>query len=138
MRIRTFYVAPPQDIIFGICQANIVAKLNKRNWKTKATCRVMGEEDNPRKVRVYIWIKKGDRSVGEEKEAIYTVGIYVLMSEKTFAKEHFLTLEEALAYANGEDDGDLGYETRPTYGPHEYPPDMGPPYVISGICVDRD
>ena len=53
-------------------------------------------------------------------------------------KEHFLTLEEALSYANGEDGDDLGYETRPANGPHEYPPDMGPPYVISGMRVDRD
>ena len=138
MGICTSYVTPPQDVMFGISQANIVVKLNKRNWKTKAICRVMGEEDNPRKVPVYIWVKKGERSAEGEKETIYTVGIYVLMPEKTFAKEHFLTLEEALSYANGEDGGDLGYETRPAKGPHEYPPDSDPPYVISGMRVDRD
>jgi len=138
MGIRTSYVTPPQDVMFGISQANIVANINKSNWKTKATCRVMGDEDNPRKVPVYIWLKEGERYAEEEKETIYTVGIYVLMPEKELAKEHFSTLEEALAYANGEDGGDLGSKTRPAEGPHEYPSDSGPPFVVSGMRVDRD
>jgi len=138
MGIRTSYIIPPQDFKFGISQANIVAKLNRRNWKTRATCRVVGGYDNPRKIPVYIWIKKGKISSEGQKDTVYTVSIYIIGPEKEFAKEHFSTLEEALSYANGEDGGDLGRETRPAKGPDEYPSDSGPPFVISGMRVDRD
>jgi hypothetical protein len=98
----------------------------------------MGEEDYPRKVPVYVWIKKGARSAGGEKETICTVSAYIIMPDKHFTDEHFLTLQEALLYANGEGNGDLSSETRSAAGPHEYPSDSSAPYVITGKRVDRD
>ena len=138
MATSTSYVTPPQDVMFGISRANIVAKLNKSNWKTKATCRVLGEEGNPRQVPVYVWIKKGARSAGDEKEMIYTVSAYVLKPDKRFDDEHFSTLQEALLHANGEGDGHIRSETRSAAGPHEYPSDSSAPYVITGMRVNRD
>ena len=63
-----FGLAPPQDPMFGVSHANIVSKLNKRNWKSKATCRIHAEGP------LYIMIQRGERSSkGRPKEIIYTV-----------------------------------------------------------------
>ena len=138
MGICFSYIAPPQDPMFGISRANIVGKLHKRNWKKKAICRVLIGNREPALVPVYIWIAKGVRSSGDEKNTVYSVDSHAIGSRKRFNKEHFSTLEEALLHANGEDDGDLGRETRPAKGPNEHPSDSGPPIVISGMRVDRD
>ena len=122
-------VAGPQDPMYGVSHANIASTLNKRNWKTKATCRVHAEGP------LYIMIKRGERSSkGTEKEIIYSVTATIIDVKAVYSRD-FATLEEALAYANGEDGVDLGVESRPAEGPHEYPRPVGAEVVFSGMSV---
>ena len=124
----TFYgMAGPQSTMFGISHANIVPKLNRRNWKTKAGCRV--RPDGP----IYITIQRGEKtSEGEKREVHYRVeGVFVDVA--VIYEQNFPTLPEALAFANGEDAGEISQETRPPEGPHEYPLQTGGEVVISGM-----
>ncbi|MCZ6467434.1 MAG: hypothetical protein O6829_09205 [Alphaproteobacteria bacterium] len=128
MGTSTYYgFAGPQDPMCGVSHANIVSKLNKRNWKSKATCRIHAEGP------LYITIKRGERSSkGRPKEIIYTVSGAIIDVTGVYCRD-FPTLEDALSYANGEDGGDLGSGSRPAEGPHEYPRPVGAVVVISGM-----
>jgi hypothetical protein len=125
-----FGMAGPQNPIYGISHANIAPALNKRNWKTKAVCRVHAEGP------LYIMIQRGERSSkGAEKEIIYAVTATIIGVNAAYRRD-FQTLQKALAYANGEDEGDLGVESRPAEGPHEYPHPLGAEVVISGMSAN--
>ena len=154
MGLRSFHVAPPQAAQFGITHANIVDKLDSGNWKKKATCRVLRGDQYPTEAPVYIWIAEGEQYaaipcypgarvyVGDKENrraaTVYIVAQVVTGSTKTFDTKYFSTLKEALSYANGEDGNDLGRETRPAKGVHEYPSEEGAPiYISSGPWVPR-
>ena len=65
-------------------------------------------------------------------EVLYLVkGVFVDVA--VVYEKKFPTLSEALAFANGEDGGEISLETRPPEGPHEYPAQTGGEVVISGM-----
>ena len=117
----------PHDSTFGVSHNNIVPKLNRRNWKNKATCRVHAEGP------LYITVKRGERSSeGKLMEILYRVSALIVDEEEIYDK-NFPTLIEALSFANGEDGGEISRETRSPEGVHEYPAEVGGEVVISGI-----
>tara|TARA_Y100000588_G_scaffold188747_1_gene202712 strand:+ start:89 stop:556 length:468 start_codon:yes stop_codon:yes gene_type:complete len=123
----TRYDSVPQDPMFGISHENIVSRLTRRNWRTKAMTRL--HRDGP----VYIYINRGKRTASGETNIVYTVNGSI--NGIQYFDGHFSKLVEALAYANGEDGGHLAQKTRPAKSPRDYPIPLGPEVTISGMSM---
>jgi hypothetical protein len=101
--------AGPQDPIYGIRRKNLVERLTAANWTTKALLRKVGD------LLLYIWITRDGLSENPlERKGAFRVNVVSLPEgdAREIEAEHS-TLEAALAYANGEDDGRIARETRP-------------------------
>lgn len=114
--ITGFVSAGPQDPLFGIYPENIADRLTRANWKQKAVVRKSPKEWLY--ILVYaLW------SVGKERKGIgYTVHVYGEGEEEHLPEyeQHFPTLRQALAYANGEDGGKLATQSSAAR-PEDYP-----------------
>tara|TARA_B100000686_G_scaffold201257_1_gene208158 strand:+ start:147 stop:629 length:483 start_codon:yes stop_codon:yes gene_type:complete len=129
MGVLTSYYSVPQDPMFGISHENIVSRLTRRNWKTKASTRL--HPDGP----VYIFINRGERKVSGRKTFVYTVKGTIVDKQQGYYRRDFPNLREALSYANGEDGGDLSQETLAAESPRDYPIPLGPEVTISGMSM---
>ena len=129
MAVVTSYYSVPQDPKFGISHENIVSRLTRRNWKTKAVTRL--HPDGP----VYIFINRGEREVSGRKTFVYTVEGSIVDKQQGCYRRDFPNLHKALSYANGEDGGHLAQKTRPAKSPRDYPIPLGPEVIISGMSI---
>jgi hypothetical protein len=97
----------PQDPFFGIQLENVVDLLTRLNWSTKAIVRL--GDAGPH----YIWISRGEKGGrGKPKKRFYQVGVDGVERKQKDLEADFPYLKDALAYANGKDDGELGKQTR--------------------------
>ena len=129
MGVVTSYYSVPQDPMFGIDHENIVSRLTRRNWRTKAMTRL--HPDGP----VYIFINRGERKVSRRKTFVYTVKGSIVDKQQGCYRRDFPKLVEALSYANGEDGEDLSQETQPAKSEDDYPRPLGAEVTISGMSV---
>ena len=130
MGVVTSYYSVPQDPMFGINHENIVSRLTRRNWRAKAVTRL--HPDGP----VYIFINRGERKLSGKKTFVYTVKGSIADKQRGCCyRRDFPALLEALAYANGEDGGDLSQETQPAKSSRDYPTPLGAEMIISGMSI---
>ena len=99
------YDAPGHDPIYGIRRSNIATRLTNRNWNRKATCRI------DKGGCLYILVVIGERWGEEQKRKVHHVAVDRLSGEGPSWSKDFETLDEALAYANGEDSSDFAHAT---------------------------
>ncbi len=120
-------MAGRQDPLFGIDHANIATRLASGNWKEKAIVRIHQNG------WLYLWIDKGD-STNDDGQTVsrYYVQVHPDGELEKEYKQDFEMLGEALAYANGEDEGKVANETRLAKST-EYPPSYSAPIVIGRI-----
>ena len=65
-----FLALGPQDPFFGISRENVVDRLTRLNWKTRAMVRL--SDAGP----LYVWISRGEKGGrGKPKERFYQVGV---------------------------------------------------------------
>jgi hypothetical protein len=82
------WVGPQDPEHNGIRWSNIAPKLTPDNWEEKAVLR-----DS-----LYLWITEGSTS---SIKKLFWVHIYADDGEVSIDRRHFLTLEEAINWANG-------------------------------------
>jgi hypothetical protein len=125
-KITNFGSAPPQDPLFGIDRANIVDRLNQRNWRNKAICRVIQDRC------LYVYVARGrQRHDGKTIERYYALIHFGTEEDRQFRKD-FRGLKEALAYVNGDNGSNFGRLTRPAK-PHEFPRGREPDIYVTGF-----
>lgn len=101
--------ATRQDPMFGINQHNVASRLTSRNYRDKAVVRI---ED---KVLLYIYITQDQycRPEPDQRRIAYNVRVHAIHEEPARQYFHsFPYLRDALAYVNGDDDGDLAQYTK--------------------------
>lgn len=109
-KITVMGMAGPHHPMYGICRENVAPALTKKNWRTKAVWRQheMGG--------LYVFVARGvtESDSGEDTERYYVkIKIHGGADLAGRFDNDFATLEEALAYANGQDEGLLAKETQP-------------------------
>ena len=128
-KLISFGLAPPQDPMFGIDRSNISDRLNQRNWKKKAICRVIHDRC------LYVYVARGRQTHdGKTSERYYTLIHFGTDEDRSFRKD-FRTLKEALSYVNGDSESNFGRLTRPAK-PHEFPRERGPDTYVTGFNDD--
>ncbi len=86
------YFVPSQDPILGIKAANVVKKLDSRNWQSKALiCQ-------QQKANHYIYLSLATNA--RERKRYYCVNTYDIDQGAIRSRELFQTTDEALAFAN--------------------------------------
>ncbi len=121
-----FGLASPQDPMFGIDRSNIADRLNQRNWRKKAICRVIHDRC------LYVYVARGRQTHdGNTNERYYALIHFGTEEDRSFRKD-FRTLKEALAYVNGDSESNFGRLTRPAK-PHEFPRERGPDTYVTGF-----
>jgi hypothetical protein len=108
-KVTWFGEAGPQHPAYGIHRANIASSLTAKNWERKALWRWHG------KTGLYIYIASHalDDGTDDEDKPRYHVRVDTRGTRSTKFGKDFATLEEALAYANGEDSGMIAWQTKP-------------------------
>ena len=102
-----FLHSGPQDPSFGLSLDNIDERLTRRNWNSKAIVRL--SDDGP----LYVWITRAERGfVRGPRICFYRVCVDGVEKRQKDLERDFAYLKDALSYANGEDDGELGKQTR--------------------------
>ena len=86
MGVVTSYYSVPQDPMFGIGNGNIVSRLTRRNWKTKAVTRL--HPDGP----VCTFINRGERKVSGRKTFVYTVKGSIVDKQQGCYRRGFIVL----------------------------------------------
>ncbi len=128
-KLINFGFAPPQDPMFGINRSNIADRLNQRNWRKKAICRVIQDRC------LYVYVARGTQTHdGKTSERYYALIHFGTEEDRSFRKD-FRTLKEALAYVNGDSESNFGRLTRPAK-PHEFPRERGPDTYVTGFSYD--
>ncbi len=94
---------PARDVMFGFSPANVADRLTADNWKTKALLRMHGDS------LLYIIVATGIEQWSGN--SVYLVRASSLDETASALSARFSNLEEALAYANGEDGGDIAINT---------------------------
>ena len=94
---------PARDLMFGFSTANVADTLTADNWKTKALLRRHGDS------LLYIIVATGIEQWSGN--SVYLVRASNLDETASALSARFSNLEEALAYANGEDGGDIAINT---------------------------
>ena len=122
-----FGEAGPQNPIYGIHRTNIIDRLTRRNWKTKAVVRsdITGW--------LYLWVARGtyQNKAGRQVSAYFVKAYPRDPSERArYYETEFQYLTDALHYINGEDDGRLAQETTPAQPGAAYPAEQQAPYYI--------
>jgi hypothetical protein len=107
-------VCGPQDTRFGIKWSNITERLTLQTWKRKAIVRKASGG------WLYLWVTKGQYGNGAVVYKVNTDSEGGRCSQRY--ERCFPNLEQALAYANGEDDGDIAKETSLATSARDYPP----------------
>ncbi len=121
-----FDFATPQDPIFGINRSNIADRLNQRNWRKKAICRMIHDRC------LYVYVARGRQTHdGKTSERYYALIHFGTEEDRSFRKD-FRTLKEALAYVNGDNKSNFGRLTRPAKS-HEFPRERGPDTYVTGF-----
>ena len=121
-----FGLAPPQDPMFGIDRSNIVDRLNQRNWRKKAICRMIQDRC------LYVYVIRGRQTHGGQTNERYYAQIQFGTEEDQQFRKDFRALVEALANVNGDNGSNFGRLTRPAE-PHEYPRERGPDTYVTGF-----
>jgi hypothetical protein len=125
-RLTDFGFAPPHDPMFGIQHKNIVPRLTRNNWRTKATCRTIDGQC------LYVMIQLGKVSSNGQTKSRYFVTVHLGgLTGRNFGSD-FQKLKDALAYANGQDGAAFAEVTQIAI-PEEYPVDRGADTYISGF-----
>jgi hypothetical protein len=101
---EVIWKAGPQSPFYGIDLANVADRLTRRNWSSKAIIRKSA--GGP----LWVWIERGD---GPGVRRRYLVDVEGVEERRWDLQRDFAYLKEALAYANGRDDGALARETQP-------------------------
>jgi hypothetical protein len=125
-KVTNFGFAPPHDPMFGIRSENIVSRLTKNNWRTKATCRTFDRQ------YLYVMILLGKVSGNGQTKRRYFVTVHLGGAISRDFRADFQKLKEALAYANGIDGSAFAEATQPA-NPAEYPVDRGADTYITGF-----
>lgn len=107
----------PQDTLLGISWNNITARLTLENWATKALVR------KGKSGWLYLWVAQGHYS--SIARPVYQIRTASERRDGARFEKKFWNLEDGLAYANGEDEGDLAKETSPATSARDYPPRRG-------------
>jgi len=119
--------AGPQEPIYGIHRKNIVDRLTRLNWKTKAIVRTDSVG------WLYLWVVQDIyRNPGGKQVTTYSVQVRAsndTARERRYRAE-FRYLTEALRYINGDDGGLLAEETTPAVPGLDYPGEQPAPYYI--------
>ena len=125
-KMTNFGFAPPHDPMFGIQRKNIVPRLTRNNWRTKATCRTIDGQC------LYVMIQLGKVSENGHTESRYFVTVHLGGPAGSNFEADFQKLKDALAYANGQD-GAVFAEATQLATPEEYPVDRGTDTYITGF-----
>ncbi len=115
-RITELGHLPAHDLMFGFSPANVADRLTAENWKSKALLRQQSES------LLYIIIATGVEEWSGN--TVYLVQASNLDETRSDLSARFSSLEAALAYANGEDDGAISAKTilaEPAAYPDEQP-----------------
>jgi len=107
---------PAHDLMVGFSPANVVDRLTVDNWASKALLRSKGES------LLYIVIVTGVEEWSGN--SVYLVQASNRDETRSDLSARFANLEEALAYANGEDGGGISAKTilaEPAAYPDEQP-----------------
>lgn len=86
------YFVPAHDPLLGIKTTNLVACLDAENWQSKALSKGPGHS------RYYIYLCQA--TCARERKRYYCVNTYSIECAVTVSQRLFLTLSEALAFAN--------------------------------------
>ena len=124
--LTIFGEAPPHDPIYGIRRKNIVPRLTRNNWRTKATGRIANGRF------LYVLIKRGEQRINGHKRNRYFVRVHLGTPNDNSLNADFDKLIDALACANGKDKSAIALATTPAT-PDEYPDDRGADYYITGF-----
>ncbi|GGK56050.1 hypothetical protein [Amphritea balenae] len=86
------YFVPAQDPILGINPANVVTTLDADNWQSKAlTFQISWSQ-------LYVYLSKATNT--RRRKHYYCVSVYDIGKQESQSRRLFLTLNEALEYAN--------------------------------------
>ena len=120
-KVTWFGEAGPQHPMYGIHRTNIASSLTAKNWERKALWRWHG------KTGLYLYIASSviDDETDNQDEPRYHVRVHTRGTRPTEFGKDFATLEEALAYANGEDGGMIARQTEPATV-ESLPEELGP------------
>lgn len=132
-KMTNFGFAPPQDPMFGIQRKNIVPRLTRNNWRTKAACRTIDGQC------LYVMIQLGKVSEDGQTERRYVVTVHHGGSISQDFRADFQKLKDATAYANGQDGSGFAEATQLATS-EEYPIDRGADTYITGFTgrgIDR-
>lgn len=117
-----------QDPEYGIDHSCIAPRLHKRNWKKKAAVRI---SDNR---WLYIWITRAStRDATGKSRTTYEVGVHTGGAAGQDYEAEFDRLEDAIAYANGEDHGSLSQGSVPAT-PEQWPAEREPAWTVTTLC----
>ena len=130
MSVIWFGEAPPHDPIYGIRRKNIVPRLTRNDWQTKAVGRMSSDRF------LYVMVKRGEQRINGKKTKRYFVRVHLGAPIDNYFNADFDKLMDALAYANGRDMGAIQLATDPAL-PEEYPDNQGPDYFITGFVGER-
>ena len=125
-KVTNFGIAPPHDPMFGVRSENIVSRLTRNNWRTKATCRTIDGHC------LYVMIQLGKVSENGQTENRHFVTVHLGGPIGRGFSSDFQKLKDALAYANGQD-GSAFAEATQLSTPDEYPVDRGADTYITGF-----
>ena len=117
---------PAHDPKHGIDPANVAEKLDQENWTRSAVCRTDGHD------HFYVYINQPLRDDDTPDPERYFIMVFNLYRHDHFGQQwrtHFPTLQEALNYANGEDQSDFSKQTR-----LDVPPPKSGPKPLSDIA----
>ena len=113
--------AGPQHPMYGIHRANVASSLTAENWERKALWRWHGTTG----LYIYIASPVLDDGADSQDESRYHVRVHTRGARSTKLGKAFATLEEALAYANGEEDGMIARRTK-SATVESLPEELGP------------
>ena len=119
MLCRRHFIIPAHDPSHGIDPANVVEKLDVNNWSERAVCRTDGRD------YLYLYINQPLTEDGTPNPERYVIRIFNLYRHDYFGQQwrtYFPTLQEALDYANGEDESDFAKQTTPSPTPSKSGP----------------
>jgi len=109
----------PADPLYGLSHSTIVERLTPENWREKATVRWTGAKV------LYIYVQEY-WDLPREETTRYLV--WIVSGEAVRLGRKFHQLDSALAYANGEDGGELS-ETVPGVR-EQWPTEQAAAWVI--------
>ena len=110
--ITDFGHAPAHHPMFGFSIKHVVGRLTLDNWENKALLRMRQDE------LLYVMIQYGAEEWTGNSH--YSVMVSSPNETRCDLSKKFPVLEAALAYANGDDGGDITTDTTPV-GSEEYP-----------------